>query len=319
MEAVNVVLADDLERDIGRVTGGIGMAGIDEVAARPGGAVLAPREPVFSAGGVEAVLVEGVAGIGGGAVLGAPDGGGDDPGMHVDSQLVWTGVVGTLDEVGERIEAGGEVWIFGARLQAAGVEGIAAPADLDDQGVDVGAAGISEEQIDLGLGLEAVTVGVDPHASELGGRVAGCGELSGWLAAGLDGWLITRAGRCERRGTAEQLGLGGGDGAEEHQAGEEAGKDCGPDVSGWRHARAPQRKVDLIRADGTAGKPSPPAAARREYRLRRHHLPVRGRGEMQWQTVWQEERVRRAWGCNVFSVTGVRVGRKRQAGDFGRM
>ena len=66
--------------------------------------------------------------------------------MDLDARLV---VVGALDQVGQRVEAGGKRRVFDAGLQGARVEGVAATAHLDDQGVDVGAAGVGEEAVDL--------------------------------------------------------------------------------------------------------------------------------------------------------------------------
>ena len=105
--------------------------------------------------------------------------------------------MGLVDQVGERIEAGGEAGVFGARLKAARVEGIATAAYLDEQGVDVGAAGIGEEAVYLIWRLEAVAVGVNPEATKLGrGAVRGDRDASNRSVARRPG----RKARCWRSG-----------------------------------------------------------------------------------------------------------------------
>jgi hypothetical protein len=179
------------------------VAGIEEVAVEPGGAVLAPAQPVVASGGVGTVLVEDVVGVGRGSVAGAPDDGGGDPGLDLDARLA---VVGAVDEVGQGIEAGGEARVLGARFEAPGVESIAAPTHLDEQGVDVGAAGVGEEAVDLGGRLEAIAVAIDPEAAELGRRAA-AGE-----------W----------RPGPEELGPGRGRRADQAQADEQQDEEGGP-------------------------------------------------------------------------------------------
>lgn len=114
-----------------------------------------------------------------------PDVVGDDP--RVDFDRLRAGV-GFTDEIGEGIE-GRWCDVGGLGFDGGLVVGVAAFADLDEDGVEVAAAGVGDQLGDLGGGAEAGVEGVGPQRSELGCRADGeaeeeCDGNEGWQRSG---------------------------------------------------------------------------------------------------------------------------------------
>src|SRR5579859_3675125 len=94
-----------------------------------------------------------------------PDRQGGEPGVYLEA--VWT-LMRFVDQILQRIESRGQVWVFGARLEAPRIVGVTAPSDFDEQGIEIGAACPGDQVINLFSGLEAVVEGVHPDRAQLG-------------------------------------------------------------------------------------------------------------------------------------------------------
>ena len=95
----------------------------------------------------------------------APNDLGGDPAMHLDARRAGVGLV---DDVLQRVEAGGNGGGLGVVAGNAGsVEGVAPAPHLHHDGIEVVGAAIGNELGDLAGVQEAGTPGVHPDAAEL--------------------------------------------------------------------------------------------------------------------------------------------------------
>ena len=83
------------------------------------------------------------------------------------------GGVGGLDEGVERIEGGGEGGEVREGFEGVEEPGVAAAADLDEEGVGAGGFGAGDYFFDVGEGVEVGVEGVGPEGAVFG---AGGGE-----------------------------------------------------------------------------------------------------------------------------------------------
>ena len=144
LNAVHVVVLHDADVHIPDVLGGVRVTGVEQpVGPAAGGAVVLDHQPEVPARGVQAVLVEGVRGVFRGREA-VPDGGGDDPGVHLDTLRVRLG-----DQVGERIEPGRHGGVVGAGHGGVVAVAVAAPPHLGEQHVHVRGLRVGHEFVDL--------------------------------------------------------------------------------------------------------------------------------------------------------------------------
>ena len=171
MKAVDVVFFNQFHGDIDEVLLDAGVAGIQLVIG-----------PVILVSGVVLgepirVAIEGVVGALGRDVARAPNRISDDPRVDFDRRILG---VGAFDEVGEGVKIGRESGVLDSRLEVAEIEGIAAAADLGDEGVEAAGFGIRDEAIDSGGRFEIVAPSLDPETANFGGGgVGGAGRDGG--------------------------------------------------------------------------------------------------------------------------------------------
>ena len=158
VDAVDVVVLDDVRDDADDMGEGIGVSEVNIVRDAAGGGVSDPVIRAFNVGTVGVPDVIGVLGWGGGK----PKRRDREPGVDFDAAGV-----GAFGEVLKGIEGWGPGAVLGEGFKGVEVEGIAAEAGLHEDGVGARGGDVVEHLLDFGGRFEAAVEAVGPIGAVL--------------------------------------------------------------------------------------------------------------------------------------------------------